>query len=136
MGAACRLLWYNQLSKIVPRPWGIPAWGHGAHTGSVGHQLLYEAGPPVRIKVSPHPGLLQKPSWPAALMQHRGTADLLRAMMLCANYSAFIHRADGSGNDGSGIWVYLLPLALRSPLSQHIFRQTLPGRFKTPEKAP
>lgn len=34
VGAACRLLWYNQLSKIVPQPWGIPAWGHGAHTGS------------------------------------------------------------------------------------------------------
>lgn len=100
------------------------------------HRLLYDAGPPVRIKVSPHPSLLQKPSWPAALMQHRGTADLLRAVTLCANYSAFIHRADGSGNDGSGIWVNLLPLALRSPLSQHIFQQTLPGSFKTPEKAP
>lgn len=138
VGAACRLLWYNQLAKLVPWPWGIPAWGRGAHAGycSVGHQLLYDGGPPVGIKVSPHPGLLQKVFWPAALTAAPWHCRPAPCMALCANYSAFIHQAAGGGNDGSGMWANLLPLAVRSPSSQHIRQQTLPGRLKTPEKAP
>lgn len=70
------------------------------------------------------------------LWQHHDAADLLCTMTLYASYPAFIHQAAGSGNYGSGIWANLLPLAVRSPSSQHIFQETLPGRFKTPVKAP
>lgn len=93
-------------------------------------------------EASPRLGLLQKLSQPAAphvvpapegdLRQHRGTADPLHATTSRANYSAFVCRAASGGNYGSGVWANPLPPVVRSPSSQHIFQQTLPGRFKIP----